>query len=74
MDIEQKAVWLANDFNEGFDIGLGEVGVLSMVAILRVHFLEVKKAAQHRMHLTAFGVGLLAFFAGFGFCWFVFVR
>ena len=31
-------------------------------------------AAQHRMHLTAFGVGLLSFLAGFGICWFVFVR
>jgi len=32
------------------------------------------KAAQHRIHLTAFGVGMLAFCAGFGICWFVFVR
>ena len=32
------------------------------------------KAAQHRMHLTAFGVGMLAFLAGFGICWLVFVR
>lgn len=30
-------------------------------------------AAQHRMHLTAFGVGMLAFLAGFGVCWLVFV-
>jgi len=74
MNIEEKASWLANDFNEGFDIGLGELGVLSMASILRVHFLQVKKAAEHRVHLTAFGVGMLAFFAGFGICWFVFVR
>lgn len=33
-----------------------------------------KEAAQHRVHLTAFGVGMLAFLAGFGICWFVFVR
>jgi len=33
-----------------------------------------KWAAQHRMHLTAFGVGVLAFLAGFGICWLVFVR
>ncbi len=32
------------------------------------------KAAQHSMHLTAFGVVLLAFLAGFGICWLVFVR
>ena len=32
------------------------------------------RAAQHRLHLTAFGVGLLAFLAGFGICWFAFVR
>lgn len=31
-------------------------------------------AAQHRMHLTASGVVLLAFLAGFGICWLVFVR
>lgn len=31
-------------------------------------------AAQHRLHLTAFGVGMLAFLAGFGICWLVFVR
>ena len=35
---------------------------------------EMLKSAQHRMHLTAFGVGMLAFFAGFSICWFVFVR
>ena len=34
---------------------------------------EAKKAAQHRMHLTALGVGMLAFLAGFGVGWFVFV-
>jgi hypothetical protein len=31
-------------------------------------------AAQRRMHLTALGVGLLSFFAGFGICWLMFVR
>ena len=31
-------------------------------------------AAQQKMHLTAFGVGMLAFLAGFGICWLVFVR
>ena len=35
---------------------------------------EMLKSAQHCMHLTAFGVGMLAFFAGFGICWWVFVR
>lgn len=43
-------------------------------------FVEAKKellslyTAQQRMHLTAFGVGVLAFLAGFGVCWLVFVR
>jgi hypothetical protein len=37
------------------------------------HSLE-QYAAQHRVQLTAFGVGMLAFIAGFGICWFVFVR
>ena len=32
------------------------------------------EAAEHKMHLTAFGVGMLAFFAGFGICWLLFVR
>lgn len=32
------------------------------------------KAAQHKMHLTAFGVGMLAFFVGIGSGWFLFVR
>lgn len=31
-------------------------------------------AAQQSVQLTAFGVILLAFCAGFGICWFVFVR
>ena len=30
--------------------------------------------AQQSVHLTAFGVCTLAFFAGFGICWLVFVR
>ena len=34
---------------------------------------EIVKAAQQSVHLTAFGVGMLAFFAGFGICWLVFV-
>lgn len=32
------------------------------------------EAAEHRLHLTAFGVGMLAFLAGFGICWLAFVR
>ena len=32
------------------------------------------QSAQHRLHLTAFGVGMLAFLAGFGICWIMFVR
>ncbi len=31
-------------------------------------------AAQQGVHLTAFGVGILAFLAGFGVCWLTFVR
>ena len=37
-------------------------------------FVAGYNAAEHRLHLTAFGVGMLAFFAGFGICWFAFVR
>lgn len=32
------------------------------------------KRAQQSMYLTVFGVGTLAFLAGFGICWIVFVR
>jgi len=32
------------------------------------------KAAQHSVQHTAFGVGILAFLAGFGVCWFIFVH
>lgn len=32
------------------------------------------QSAQHRLHLTAFGVGTLAFLAGFCICWLAFVR
>lgn len=32
------------------------------------------KRAQQSVYLTAFGVGMLAFLAGFGICWLVFVR
>ncbi len=37
-------------------------------------FVAGYNAAEHRVQLTAFGVGMLAFFAGFGICWLVFVR
>jgi len=33
-----------------------------------------QKDAERRSHLTTFGVGTLAFLAGFGVCWFVFVH
>ena len=35
---------------------------------------EIVKAAQQSVQLTAFGVGMLAFIAGFCVCWLVFVR
>jgi len=35
---------------------------------------ENSEAAEHRVQLTAFGVGMLALFAGFGIGWLVFVR
>jgi len=74
MNISERASWLANDFREGYDLALSDLGVFAMAAVLRVQFLQVAKAAQHRMHLTTFGVGMLAFCAGFGICWLVFVR
>lgn len=35
---------------------------------------KMVEAFQYRLHLTAFGVGMLAFLAGFGVCWLAFVR
>jgi hypothetical protein len=35
---------------------------------------EALMRANKRLRLTAFGVGMLAFLAGFGVCWLVFVR
>ena len=36
-------------------------------------FIFSMKNAQRGVNYSAFGVGLLGFFAGFGVCWFVFV-
>ena len=40
----------------------------------RIDMRMILHAAQHRLYLTAFGVGMLAFLAGFGICWLAFVR
>ena len=43
--------------------------------VLRLsELLNSQYAAQQSVYLTAFGVGLLAFCAGFGICWLGFVR
>ena len=49
-----------------------ESGAMFLVMKDRLAF--ERKATQHRLHLTAFGVGMLAFSAGFGVCWLAFVR
>ena len=41
---------------------------------VRVAVFRALKSAQQSVRLTAFGIGMLAFCAGFGLCWFVFVR
>lgn len=41
---------------------------------VRVAVLRALQSAQQSVHLTAIGVGMLAFCAGFGVCLFVFVR
>ena len=64
MNISERASWLANDFREGLGLELSDLGVFSMAAILRVQFLQVAKAAQHRMYLTAFGAFLAGGFVG----------
>ena len=76
MNIEEKASWLANDFNEGMGLGLGDVGILSMASILRVHFLQVKKTAEQSARLTALRGWLFGWFtgalAGFGIAYYLF--
>lgn len=49
-----------------------ERGAIYLVMKERLEF--ERKGGQHRMHLTAFSVGVLAFLAGFGVCWLAFVR
>lgn len=41
---------------------------------VRVAVLRALQSAQQSVYLTAFGVGALAFCAGFGICWLVFIR
>jgi len=41
---------------------------------LSQHHVHCLMRANNRLHLTAFGVGMLAFLAGFGICWLAFVR
>lgn len=41
---------------------------------LSQHHVYCLVQANKRLHLTAFGVGMLAFCAGFGICWLAFVR
>ena len=57
---------LAEDNKE--NVPISEVELLGKIAY------DAWLSAQQGVHLTAFGVGMLAFLAGFGICWFVFVR
>lgn len=52
---------------------------LSRLVTVQIGAAQMAKLAQQvavqlRLHLTAFGVVLLAFLAGFGICWLAFVR
>lgn len=52
---------------------------LSRLVTVQIGAAQMAKLAQQvavqlRLHLTAFGVGMLGFIAGFGVCWLVFVR
>ena len=53
--------------------GVNDEYLLIMRSYMQKHLTQVE-AAEHRLHLTAFGVGMLAFLAGFGICWLAFVR
>lgn len=46
----------------------------AIVTLAITSFVKVKQAAQHRMHLTAFGVVLLAILVGVGVYWLAFIR
>ena len=67
MKIKSISVPLAKQVEK--EIKENPVGIVVAEALIY----KAIEAAQHRMHLTAFGVGMLAFLAGFCICWFVFV-
>ena len=46
----------------------------AIVTMAIMPFVGIKKAAQHRMHLTAFGVVLLAILASVCVYWLAFIR
>lgn len=46
----------------------------AFITLAVMPFVKVKKATQQSVHLTAFGVVLLAVLAGMGIFWFLFVR
>jgi hypothetical protein len=68
------------DFEKQLIRLLEETAALEGESVPRSYYLARESAknslhtAQHRVQLTALRVGGLAFVAGFGICWFVFVR
>lgn len=40
MTPEERATWLANDLDDGLGLGLSVNGLLTMAAILRIHFIQ----------------------------------
>ena len=67
-----------NDFVEAFGDRFEKKEMFAKTSLfvseLKTWVVWHDNAAQHRLHLTAFGVGMLAFLAGFVVCWLAFVR
>ena len=64
------------EFRDEVSVALRKHGASDeIVEEFRKKYLSVaEENAQQRLHLTAFGVGLLVFCAGFGACYLMFVR
>ena len=78
--VSQDALYLASVWDTLVENGYlteefinNHVGVVS-AATLASKTLQNLAAAEQSVHLTAFGVGMLTFCAGFGICLLVFVR
>lgn len=64
MNINERSEFLANDFRESGIAQMNDLAVLAVANILRVHFLQVLKSAQHYVQRIAFGAFAAGVFFG----------